>query len=38
MANEIETSSKNIKPWMNLNHNIHMPLFYEGQHALIDCK
>ena len=24
MANKIETSSKNIKPKINLNHNIHM--------------
>ena len=25
MANKIETSSKNIKPRINLNHNIHIP-------------
>ena len=26
MANKIETSSKNIKPWINLNHNICLPV------------
>jgi len=24
MANEIETGSKNIKPWINLNHNTYI--------------
>ena len=32
MANKIETSSKNIKPRINLNHNIYIDLLMAWSH------
>ena len=38
MANKIETGSKNIKPWINLNHNTYISaILFEKTKRELSC-